>query len=130
MRAWLAERVTSLLAVKHEGRLLPPGAQTAFARTEADGTEVALISNGDSFDLFVGRQSMVTVSLSPATVIALGRWIVSWWVKRTLFGLKLRLWDWGVIVRAEAAKRRIDAARAAARANTVSDFVGAKDHRK
>lgn len=83
-----------LVHVDPQGAQWPPGGGHGRRWKQADGSEVALISQGDTFDVFIGRRNMYNVTLEAQTAKQLAWWLIKWWVLVCWCGLKLKLWDW------------------------------------
>jgi len=92
VRAWLRERLASHDAL---GRVRPPGGVVGIVLEEPTGATTALLSRGDSWDVYHGKQELVVFSTTPRNALRLA-WCVlwTWWVRATWCGLKLRLWYW------------------------------------
>ncbi len=89
---FVAKRLTTVV----DGKLSPPGADSARVWAQPDGSSVSLISQGDAFDLYVGKKTIYNLTLTPRTAASMGWWLVRWWVFSQWFGIKLWLWHWCV----------------------------------
>lgn len=88
---WLNAR---LAVTDTKGRSWPAGGGVGRHWKQKDDTRFALISQGDTFDVFLGRDQMYNVTLTAQTAKEAAWWLIKWWVFTCWFGLKLRLWDW------------------------------------
>lgn len=77
-----------------QGNAWPPGGGRGRRWTDADGSELAIITQGDTLDVYLGRDTITNVTLSGRLAARLGWWLVVWWVWSCWAGLKLRIWRW------------------------------------
>lgn len=93
----ISERMFEALSDKVNDAVRAPGAGLAREWRELDGRTLLVVCNGDSFDVYHGRQEPIVFSVSPRIVLQLLWWLVwSWWIVRTWCGLKTRLWAWSL----------------------------------
>jgi hypothetical protein len=85
-----------LLVEDKQGNKYPPGGACGKRWKNPDGTELALISQGETFDVFIGRDRFVNVTLPARTAVALAKWLLVWWAVACWFGLKHWLWRWSL----------------------------------
>lgn len=109
MFSWLAKRILS-------GHM--PGGSMGFRVQEADGSEFAVLTQGDSMEMYRGKKVISSFSLSTETALRLAWWLIwTWWAKATLFGIRKRMWTWAFRHRLDQRKRELSertASRAAA----------------
>jgi len=98
MRLWVAQKLKKALSVdRGDGTYGVVGSGIGVRAKESDGRDIALFSQGDSFDLVYGTAQgpYAVVALSPATVMKLAWFVLwKWWARGTWFGLKLEAWGW------------------------------------
>lgn len=75
-----------------QGRVWPPGGGDSLQLKQEDGATVALLSHGDAFDLYVGRETIYNVTLTPRVAFAIMRWLWRLYVWRLWFGVRPWLW--------------------------------------
>lgn len=90
---WLQERIVARDGV---GTQWPAGGGCGKRWKDANGTELCLISQGETVDLYVGRLVFVNVPLSARLLVRIACWILVWWCWNCWFGLRLRAWRWTV----------------------------------
>lgn len=83
-----------LVSQDGKGNEWPAGGGVGTRLKDANGTEIALISQGETVDLYVGRQVFMNVSVSARSLVRLACWILLWWAWNCWFGLRLRAWRW------------------------------------
>lgn len=98
LKAVSVEQVTSIDGKDFDYR--PPTSDIGFRAQEPDGTEVVLISHGDSFDLVYGKDpSYFAVPVSPKAAMKMAWFVLwKWWFRGTWMGWKLRAWYWATSV--------------------------------
>jgi len=88
--AWLA---TKLLA-RNEKTSGPPGALRMLSLHGITGDQHTLVTRGDVFEIYHGREVMCMYSVTNADMLAIARFTLRWWIVGTWCGLKLALWGW------------------------------------
>lgn len=108
MRVRLAMWLNRALVVEDGDRLRPPGAEPAVRLVEPDGSELTVMSRGDSLDCFQGKRMFSAFTISPRTALRLA-WFLFWsyWVRGTWCGVKLWLWNWTMSVLFEEEMERV-----------------------
>lgn len=102
LRSKVADVVATRLSVMQPSGVFPPGADAQFRIAQPDGSEVTLISNGDSLTLITGKREFTTQRITPPVAIRLGWFLLwRWWVRGTWCGLKLAAWYWSIGVKVE-----------------------------
>jgi hypothetical protein len=89
---WLQRRLTNK---DSKGNEWPAGGGRGQRWKDPDGTELALIAQGQAFDVYIGREPIHNVTLTAKTAVSLAWWLIRWWIS-CWFGLKLWLWDWSI----------------------------------
>lgn len=69
-----------------------PGAGKHLVVVEDVGTELTVLSLGDSFDCFHGKQAMYGFALEPKTLRKLAWFTFKYWIS-TWFGIRLWIWE-------------------------------------
>jgi hypothetical protein len=90
---WLRLR---LPRVDAKGQQWAPGGGYGRRWKQPDGSELAVVAQGDTFDVFIGGAQIYNVTLDARTAKELAWWLVRWWIFACWFGLKLKLWDWAL----------------------------------
>ena len=107
MRRWCSHKLYKALSVdRGDGTYGVVASGIGVRAREADGRDIALFSQGDSFDLVYGHAKgpYIIVELSPATLLKLAWFVLwKWWARGTWFGLKLSAWNWCCAVQLEEA---------------------------
>ncbi len=109
MREWVANRLVERLAeVDVDGSEHAPGADLALRVQEPDGTEIVLVSKGDSFDLIHGQEgAMRVMGISQVAALRLAWFLLwSWFVRATWVGWKLSAWRWAMHTRLDEKRWR------------------------
>lgn len=107
MFSWLAKKILARRM---------PGGGIGFRVQEADGSEFAVLTQGDSMEMYRGKKVISSFSLSTETALRLAFWLIwSWWFKATWCGIKRRIWVWAFRHRLDQRKRELSE-RAASRA--------------
>jgi hypothetical protein len=91
LATWIASR---LVVQAKNGSWYAPGGGRGHVWKQEDGIQVTLVSRGDAFDLFIGKQTIYNVTVTPTVALAMARWLIAWWAFATLFGVKTWLWNW------------------------------------
>lgn len=90
----MADRLATFLCSRDvQGKLWPPGGGQVKKWVQPNGTNVVLVSHGDTFDLYIGRQQLYNLELTRRVAVSLGRWLVRWWIVSTWLGLRSWLWQ-------------------------------------
>lgn len=84
----------SLIETDGVGKQWPAGGARGGRWKEPDGGELTVFAQGDTLDVYVGREQITNFTMSARTAVRFMRWILLWWVFGCWFGLKLRLWSW------------------------------------
>lgn len=77
-------------------KLRPPGMNKGVRWEEEDEREIAIVSRGDAFDVYFGRESVYAVSISVSAAMRIGRFLMWWWVWHSWFGIRTALWRWAL----------------------------------
>ena len=88
---WLNAR---LISTDRQGKRWPPGSGRVGRWTQPDDTQVTITSDGDALDLYVGRDKIYNVTLTPLVARQLAWWVLRWWMLACCFGIKTGLWSW------------------------------------
>lgn len=92
---WIAKALRNMLGATFEGALLPPASTLGVQCKEVDGTDIVILTQGESVDFISGRDEYSIVSMSGRTALRLA-WFLLWryWLRGTWCGIKLHLWSW------------------------------------
>ena len=90
LAAWLASRLL-VRSAKTSG---PPGAFRVLELRGMAGDTHTLVSRGDVFEIYHGREVVCMYSVTNEDMLSIARFTLRWWVAGTWCGLKLRLWGW------------------------------------
>jgi hypothetical protein len=93
----LRQRVARLLLSRKHGAHARPGSGVGVRLVQPDGSEVALVAQGDAFDLYlvpVRGDAVHAVELDVGVAVTLARWVLRWWAYRAWYGWRMRLWSW------------------------------------
>jgi hypothetical protein len=96
LRGRLALTVAKRVCVHVKDKRTPGN---GFGRVWVDENDyqVAIINQGEGFDLLIGpRSSVHQFSVSSALMARVALWILWWWMIFAWFGLRFRLWRWAV----------------------------------
>lgn len=90
----LAFRVCQWLLTKDwQGQSrVPGGACLPQTWTQSTGAVFGIAPRGDAFDLYLGKNPVHNVCLSRQDGVALGKWLVRWWVVHSWCGVKHWIW--------------------------------------
>lgn len=86
----------ALIEEDKQGHVSPPGSGHAKRWKQPDDSEVLLVSRGQAFDLYIGKERMYNLSITSKVAVSMAWWILVWWVNIMWFGLKGKLWNWSL----------------------------------